>query len=87
MEATIKSELLTKSKLTLSIDADDTSHDDYLNVLIEAMYGVAIKKTGLTELNEALMEIVAENVALKFDNIGAELDYSIFHLFNINPMI
>ncbi len=87
MEATIKSELLTKSKLTLSIDADDTSHDDYLNVLIEAMYEVAIKKTGLTELNQSLMEIVAENVALKFDNIRAELDYSIFHLFNINPMI
>ena len=87
MEATIKSELLTKSKLTLSIDADDTSHDDYLNVFIEAMYEVAIKKTGLTELNQSLMEIVAENVALKFDNIRAELDYSIFHLFNINPMI
>ena len=46
MEATIKAELLTKSKLTLSIDADDTSHDDYLNVLIEAMYEVAIKKQG-----------------------------------------
>lgn len=37
--------------------------------------------------NFALEEAVVKNVALKFDDINAEIDYSVFHQYNTSPMI
>ena len=91
MESTLKSELLEKAKLTLSIDSDDTSHDDYLGVLIDAEFEVALARTGRTEaeINEALKEAIVRNVGIRFDSMpGTEdkRDLDTYHNFNKQPM-
>ena len=91
MEATLKSELLEKAKLTLSLDEDDTSHDDYLGVLIDAEFEIALARTGRTEaeINEALKEAIVRNVGIKFDSMpGTEdkRDLDTYHNFNKQPM-
>ena len=88
MEATLKSELLEKAKLTLSLDEDDTSHDDYLGVLIDAEFEIALARTGRTEaeINEALKEAIVRNVGIKFDSMEDKRDLDTYHNFNKQPM-
>jgi hypothetical protein len=88
MEATLKSELLEKAKLTLSLDEDDTSHDDYLGVLIDAEFEIALARTGRTEaeINEALKEAIVRNVGIKFDSMEDKRNLDTYHNFNKQPM-
>ena len=88
MEATLKSELLENAKLTLSLDSDDTSHDDYLGVLIDAEFEVALARTGRTEeeINEALKEAIVRNVGIRFDSMEDKRDLDTYHNFNKQPM-
>ena len=88
MEATLKSELLEKAKLTLSLDSNDTSHDDYLGVLIDAEFEIALARTGRTEaeINEALKEAIARNVGIRFDSMEDKRDLDTYHNFNKQPM-
>lgn len=97
--------LLLKVKITLGIDEDDPSHDDYIEGLIQSMIALALRRTGRSTLDDlvvevvdkvvvetyvpnfALEEAVVKNVALKFDDINAEIDYSVFHQYNTNPML
>lgn len=37
--------------------------------------------------NAALVESVVKNVALKFDDLNVEIDYTTFHQYNPTPMI
>ena len=89
MEATLKSELLEKTKLTLSLDCDDTSHDDYLGLLIDAEFEVALSRTGKTEaeINEAIKESIVRNVGIKFDSMDGKRDLDVYFNFNEAPMI
>jgi len=88
MEATLKSELLENAKLTLSIDSDDTSHDSYLELLIDAEFEIALARTGRTEaeVNEALKEAIVRNVGIRFDSMEGERDLDTYHSFNKQPM-
>ena len=88
MEAALKNELLEKAKLTLSLDSDDTSHDDYLGVLIDAEFEVALARTGRTEaeINEAIKESIVRNVGIKFDSMDGKRDLDTYHNFNKQPM-
>ena len=88
MEATLKSELLENAKLTLSLDSDDTSHDDYLEFLIDAEFEVALARTGRTEeeINEALKEAIVRNVGIRFDSMEDKRDLDTYHNFNKQPM-
>ena len=88
MEAALKSELLEKAKLTLSLDEDDTSHDDYLGVLIDAEFEIALARTGRTEaeINEALKEAIVRNVGIKFDSMEDKRNLDTYHNFNKQPM-
>ena len=88
MEATLKSELLKNAKLTLSLDEVDTSHDDYLGVLIDAEFEIALARTGRTEaeINEALKEAIVRNVGIKFDSMEDKRDLDTYHNFNKQPM-
>ncbi len=91
MEATLKSELLKNAKLTLSLDCDDTSHDSYLELLIDAEFEIALARTGRTEaeINEALKEAIVRNVGIRFDSMpGTEdkRDLDTYHNFNKQPM-
>ena len=91
MEATLKSELLENAKLTLSLDSDDTSHDSYLELLIDAEFEIALARTGRTEaeINEALKEAIVRNVGIRFDSMpGTEdkRDLDTYHNFNKQPM-
>ena len=88
MEATLKSELLKNAKLTLSLDEDDTSHDDYLGVLIDAEFEIALARTGRTEaeINEALKEAIVRNVGIRFDSMEDKRDLDTYHNFNKQPM-
>ena len=88
MEATLKSELLEKAKLTLSLGEVDTSHDDYLGVLIDAEFEIALARTGRTEaeINEALKEAIVRNVGIKFDSMEDKRDLDTYHNFNKQPM-
>ena len=88
MEATLKSELLEKAKLTLSLDCDDTSHDRYLETLIDAEFEVALARTGRTEaeINEALKEAIVRNVGIRFDSMEDKRDLDTYHNFNKQPM-
>ena len=88
MEATLKSELLEKAKLTLSLDSDDTSHDGYLGVLIDAEFEIALARTGRTEaeINEALKEAIVRNVGIRFDSMEDKRDLDTYHNFNKQPM-
>ena len=91
MEATLKSELLKNAKLTLSLDSDDTSHDSYLELLIDAEFEIALARTGRTEeeINEALKEAIVRNVGIRFDSMpGTEdkRDLDTYHNFNKQPM-
>ena len=91
MEATLKSELLENAKLTLSLDCDDTSHDDYLELLIDAEFEIALARTGRTEkeINDALKEAIVRNVGIRFDSMpGTEdkRDLDTYHNFNKQPM-
>ena len=88
MEATLKSELLEKAKLTLSLDEVDTSHDDYLGVLIDAEFEVALARTGRTEeeINEALKEAIVRNVGIRFDSMEDKRNLDTYHNFNKQPM-
>ena len=88
MEATLKSELLEKAKLTLSLDEVDTSHDDYLGVLIDAEFEIALARTGRTEdeINEALKEAIVRNVGIKFDSMEDKRNLDTYHNFNKQPM-
>lgn len=88
MEATLKSELLKNVKLTSSLDCDDTSHDDYLELLIDAEFEIAIARTGRTEaeINEALKEAIVRNVGIRFDSMEDKRDLDTYHNFNKQPM-
>ena len=88
MEATLKSELLEKAKLTLSLDEVDTSHDDYLGVLIDAEFEIALARTGRTEaeINEALKEAIVRNVGIRFDSMEDKRNLDTYHNFNKQPM-
>ena len=88
MEATLKSELLEKAKLTLSLDEVDTSHDDYLGFLIDAEFEVALARTGKVEaeINEAIKESIVRNVGIKFDSMEGKRDLDTYHNFNKQPM-
>ena len=88
MEATLKSELLEKAKLTLSLDCDDTSHDSYLELLIDAEFEVALARTGRTEaeINEALKEAIVRNVGIRFDSMEDKRNLDTYHNFNKQPM-
>ena len=88
MEATLKSELLEKAKLTLSLDSDDTSHDSYLEFLVDAEFEVALARTGRTEaeINEALKEAIVRNVGIRFDSMEDKRNLDTYHNFNKQPM-
>lgn len=88
MEATLKSELLENAKLTLSLDCDDTSHDSYLEILIDAEFEIALARTGRTEaeINEALKEAIVRNVGIRFDSMEDKRDLDTYHNFNKQPM-
>jgi hypothetical protein len=88
MEATLKSELLEKAKLTLSLDEVDTSHDSYLELLIDAEFEIALARTGRTEeeINEALKEAIVRNVGIKFDSMEDKRNLDTYHNFNKQPM-
>ena len=88
MEATLKSELLKNAKLTLSLDCDDTSHDSYLELLIDAEFEIALARTGRTEeeINEALKEAIVRNVGIRFDIMDDKRDLDTYHKFNKQPM-
>lgn len=97
--------LLLKVKITLGIDEDDLSHDDYIEGLLQSMIALALRRTGRSTLDDLVVEVVDEvvvetyvpnfaleeavvkNVALKFDDINAAVDYSVFHQYNTNPML
>lgn len=97
--------LLQKAKRALSIDDDDCSQDDYLNDLINAEVRVALRRTGRTaiddaivtivndvevvtyEQNNALEDAIVKNVALKYDDLNAKVDYDVYFHFNETPMI
>ena len=97
--------LLQKAKRALSIDDDDCSQDDYLNDLINAEVRVALRRTGRTsiddaivtfvddvevvtyEQNHALEDAIVKNVALKYDDLNAKVDYDVYFQFNDTPMI
>lgn len=88
MEATLKSDLLEKAKLTLSLDSDETSHDSYLELLIDAEFEIALARTGRTEeeINEALKEAIVRNVGIRFDSMEDKRDLDTYHNFNKQPM-
>ena len=88
MEATLKSELLKNAKLTSGLDCDDTSHDDYLELLIDAEFEIALARTGRTEaeINEALKEAIARNVGIRFDSMEDKRNLDTYHNFNKQPM-
>ena len=88
MEATLKSELLKNAKLTSSLDCDDTSHDGYLEILIDAEFEIALARTGRTEeeINEALKEAIVRNVGIRFDSMEDKRDLDTYHNFNKQPM-
>ena len=88
MEATLKSELLEKARLTSSLDCDDTSHDGYLELLIDAEFEIALARTGRTEaeINEALKEAIVRNVGIRFDSMEDKRDLDTYHNFNKQPM-
>jgi hypothetical protein len=97
--------LLQKAKRALSIDDDDCSQDDYLNDLISAEVRVALRRTGRTSINDAIVTVVddeevvtyernhaledaiVKNVALKYDDLNAPIDHTIYFQFNDTPMI
>ena len=97
--------LLQKAKRALSIDDDDLSQDDYLNDLINAEVRVALRRTGRTSIDDAIVTIVddvevvdyeqnhaledaiVKNVALKYDDLNAPVDHTIYFQFNDTPMI
>ena len=88
MEATLKSELLKNAKLTSSLDCDDTSHDSYLELLIDAEFEIALARTGRTEaeINEALKEAIVRNVGIRFDSMEDKRNLDTYHNFNKQPM-
>ncbi len=88
MEATLKSELLKNAKLTSSLDCDDTSHDSYLELLIDAEFEIALARTGRTEeeINEALKEAIVRNVGIRFDNMEDKRDLDTYNSFNKQQM-
>ena len=101
--------LLQKAKRALSIDDDDCSQDDYLNDLINAEVRVALRRTGRTSIDDAIVTVVddvevvdyeqnnaqnnaledaiVKNVALKYDDLNAKVDYDVYFQFNDTPMI
>ena len=89
MEATLKSELLEKAKLTLSLDSDDTSQDSYLEFLIDAEFNIALERTGKleAEINDAIKESIVRNVGIKFDSMDGKRDLDVYFNFNPAPMI
>lgn len=89
MEATLKSDLLEKAKLTLSLDSDETSHDGYLELLIDAEFEIALARTGRTEeeINEAIKESIVRNVGIKFDSMDGKRDLDVYFNFNEAPML
>ena len=80
--------LLEKVKENLSLDFDE--QDDFLLSLIESVKNIASQRTGLDfeieEIPFAIAQSIVTNVANKFDDNGAELDVSIFQMFNRQPM-
>ena len=81
-------ELLQKVKENLSIDFNE--QDNYLLSLIEGIKSLASKKTGIDfeaeEMPAMVVTSIVENVASKFFDNNAELDVSIFQMFNSQPM-
>ena len=80
--------LLEKVKENLNLDFDE--QDDFLLSLIESVKNIASQRTGLDfeieEIPFAIAQSIVTNVANKFDDNGAELDVSIFQMFNRQPM-
>ena len=81
-------ELLQKVKENLSIDFSE--QDDYLLSLIEGIKSLASQRTGINfeieEMPAMVVTSIVENVASKFFDNNAELDVSIFQMFNSQPM-
>ena len=80
--------LLEKVKENLNLDFDE--QDDFLLSLIESVKNIASQRTGLDfeieEMPFAVAQSIVTNVANKFDDNGAEMDVSIFQMFNRQPM-
>ena len=80
--------LLEKVKENLNLDFDE--QDDFLLSLIESVKNIASQRTGLDfeieEMPFAIAQSIVTNVANKFDDNEAELDVSIFQMFNRQPM-
>lgn len=80
--------LLEKVKENLSLDFDE--QDDFLLSLIESVKNIASQRTGLDfeieEMPFAIAQSIVTNVVNKFDDNEAELDVSIFQMFNRQPM-
>ena len=80
--------LLEKVKENLNLDFDE--QDDFLLSLIESVKNIESQRTGLDfeieEMPFAIAQSIVTNVANKFDDNEAELDVSIFQMFNRQPM-
>ena len=59
--------LLQKVKTALSIDDDDLSQDDYLNDLISAEVCVALRRTGRTSIDDAIVTIVDDEEVVTYE--------------------
>ena len=81
-------ELLQKVKENLSIDFDE--QDDYLLSLIDGVKNIASQRSGLDfELEEMPLGIVlsiVDNVANLFDDSEAQINVTVFQMFNSQPM-
>ena len=81
-------ELLQKVKENLSIDFDE--QDDYLLSLIDGVKNIASQRSGLDfELEEMPLGIVlsiVDNVANLFDDSEAQINVTVFQMFNKQPM-
>ena len=81
-------ELLVKVKENLSIDFDE--QDDYLLSLIDGVKNIASQRSGLDfELEEMPLGIVlsiVDNVANLFDDSEAQINVTVFQMFNKQPM-
>lgn len=81
-------ELLQKVKENLSIDFNE--QDDYLLSLIDGVKNIASQRSGLDfELEEMPLGIVlsiVDNVANLFDDSEAQINVTVFQMFNKQPM-
>ena len=73
---------LIQSMVSLALKRTGRTYIDDVVVTIED--DVEVMKF---EKNYALEDAIVKNVALKFDDLNAKIDYDVFHQFNLNPMI